>query len=108
MEQTANTPTTTTEGLRLRQRELHSVQDVLQQLLEVIQLQRECVNQASPEKKSIELKRLAASIKVYHQYLMTLKSPEPNRPANHHGAVSKILLSVFSKSQRPKAKARHS
>jgi hypothetical protein len=84
---------------------LKTLDDALQLLLRVIEIQRECVSLASPDKKSIELKRLVGSIKVYHQLLITAQNmpkPEPEAAASR-GIVSQMLAQIF---ERPPRKTR--
>lgn len=102
------TPIGTAEiGARLSDLRLQTPEDVLQMLLEVIALQRDCVNSAPAEKKSIELKRAAGAIKVYHQFLQTVgNKPIPTtKPAVKGGAISRMLSEVFADKSRKSRQA---
>jgi hypothetical protein len=86
---------------------LNTSNDVLRLLLGVIEAQRECVRSAPPEKKSIELKRLMASIKLYHQWLVTPLTKAPPKEENRRpGVVSEILAQLLEKPPRRKHRAR--
>jgi hypothetical protein len=85
---------------------LNSSDDVRQLLLRVMEAQRERARLAPPEKKSIELKRLMASMKLYHQWLVTPSTKAPPKEDNgRRGAVSEILAQLLEQPSRRKHRA---
>jgi hypothetical protein len=84
----------------LSHKPIRSANDALEALSEAIEMQREIVNNAPPEKKSLELKRYCNLLKLHHQVLLTARATTP--PAKHDGLgpVSSILAAMLANSSK--------
>ena len=63
-------------------------------------MQREIVNEAPPEKRSLELKRYCSLLKLHHQVLLTARATTPPAKQGGPGPVTSILKAVLANNSK--------
>ena len=92
--------------MALSDKPIRSAYDALEALSEAIEIQREIVNSAPPEKKSLELKRYCTHLKLHHQVLLTARATTPPVKREGPGPLTTILNDVLNNKRKKRGRSK--